>query len=419
MSFSNLMWHEEWNPFNKQEIVPYIGFYENQSKSSKNVKNNISKLVKAWLNKDQRGFEFLKTNVTFAWFHREIIQANDMIQSTAVCCLPKSFLLENEKPYIALLCCEQLSDKIRLSNKEYRARLYLLGFVKSSPQTLSIISTNAPLHTTVHGCQIQESTLLIQTRHIKSPLRFNELVEDYKPKGKREVSDSEDEEIQEDDDDTTAEIEDGLEDLVLMKDEPSVHIYVCNWDPPFGNDRAFMKTRNLMQDVITRVKTLVNVHLGARFQDKTPVDYQLTSLPINSKDCYKRDRMCKHFLLIAFCVPDELRDWYLNAESVALMNNLSKLMDVDDKILTLKNNEIQIAKEKFEVWEDFKDVLCRVERDRMTGIMDKACKNITFNDEDPEESQFFAIAQKCREIVKEAIQDSQQDEEQEESSDDE
>lgn len=234
--------------------------------------------------------------------------------------------------------------------------------------------------------------------------------------------------------------EDSYEDLFKTNRLlPSMYIYVYNWDPPkqaSKDDNYVMANIDFEQEVLHRLKTLVDVEKETSYGNSTRQEYQLSQLPISNKTQRARDRICMHFLIpvIATC-SDQVIEWYIRAESILLENNLTSLLDMDDRILTLKENGFDlksIMKKGTITWMDsFESHLCSVQEQRIRLAIryakeyvrkcQKKCRRLM--DEESEQTKEtmkasdeledlqkgFELIEKCKKYIDETVEIEQEE----------
>lgn len=178
--------------------------------------------------------------------------------------------------------------------------------------------------------------------------------------------------------------------LVLSRPDPLQWIYIYHWDPPRVED---INRFNLEREVMARLKSL---HLKQK-------------MPIDSVKHYQRDRFCTHALILAACTDENVEEWYLEAESSMLAENLTSLGDFEDRILTMRNNCIEFKSSQLEVYETFDIKVIDLNRDRLSKAIAAARRMLTsekYLNHDPHEGEeeFFVLIQKIRDFVFDLIQ---------------
>jgi hypothetical protein len=158
---------------------------------------------------------------------------------------------------------------------------------------------------------------------------------------------------------------------ISLREEPTSWIYIFRADPPTKSehDLSFFKHNDLETIVMKRLKVLCDVYNDLHEKEKTTKDYQLKELPISNREHMTRDRMCILFLINAFCMDDTLSEWYVQAEAKMMMNNLSRLCDYEDKLLTLKNNDTNVNLNDINFWNSFEQTIVMVHQTGITNAI--------------------------------------------------
>lgn len=254
-------------------------------------------------------------------------------------------------------------------------QLYFLGFLQPDSTIVTLGTTIPPGTKGVHGCMIESESLLIQSEYLSFDL--NKLLKDDK--------------------ECNTSLGIGVNSMTLAdpneckplipapsRNFPSIWIYIYYWDPPKNTetDIYVMDNINFDEEVMHRVKTLVDIEKEMKVGGLTREQYQQSQLPINNKTQMTRDRLCMHFLVTSISMASpQLIDWYIRAESIALENNLRSLKDMDDRLLTLKENHFDIVnvtkKGEINILNSFESYLCNIQEKRMRTAVKYARPHIT------------------------------------------
>jgi len=159
-----------------------------------------------------------------------------------------------------------------------------------------------------------------------------------------------------------------------QRNNPTIWIYVYGKDIPTESkqDKKIFGTFNLETEVMKRLTVLCAVHNGTQ-SGKQDIDQQLIrELPIYGKRDMEIARMCMHFLIAATAYDDVLSTWYISTESQVLAVYLKMLIDVDDKLLTLRNNGISLsdinADDTINIWNNLDSYICDIQEYRMGKV---------------------------------------------------
>lgn len=319
-----------------------------------------TKLVRAWANAhspSQDHTRRLAKRLSYAWFEK-ISTSHEPPGSNSLGCLKEKFRI-TEGPADCLFAIGCLEKVIKKKGKEPNAaRLYLLGFIDPRSIVIALGTTVEP-EFELHGATVGDQAVIFSCSH----LTWDVFTEEKAPLPEPE--------------------------LVLSRSDPLKWVYIYHYDPPRAED---VSKFDIEKEVMNRLKCIRNK----------------TSMSIDSRKTWQRDRICIHALILAACTDDNIEKWFIESESAILSENLASLSDFEDRILTMKINSIEYTSVQLQVYDTFELKVVDLNRERLTKAIAAARNRLTspqYLNRDPKEGEeeFFVLIQKIRDYVFELI----------------
>jgi hypothetical protein len=331
--------------------IPFIDLDDSDSSYERIAKK---KLLRKWMkHNDISPEDAIKIieRIIICPFERQIQNDNERIRSTVLVGFNTSkYQDSNPASLFMLVCIEKMKSK---KKHIITQRMYLLGFISYNSIAIKL-SDRLGEGSIFHG---------IETQHDMMIFPFDKLWRNHE-----KLLESSQEMEQEEKEEEDTGIDFGS---ISLREEPTSWIYIFRADPPTKSehDLSFFKHNDLETIVMKRLKVLCDVYNDLHEKEKTTKDYQLKELPISNREHMTRDRMCILFLINAFCMDDTLSEWYVQAEAKMMMNNLSRLCDYEDKLLTLKNNDTNVNLNDINFWNSFEQTIVMVHQTGITNAI--------------------------------------------------
>jgi hypothetical protein len=300
---------------------------------------------------------------TKVYFYRHVKNAADNITRSAMAVLPASMRVHEPTTYL-FVCVQKVSNAGRPTDA---ASMFVLGFIHSSAPEVQMASEVDP-GMLMHNVELTETSYIIPCAALSR-----------KPQVERNIAWDEEYFCTQ-----------------TMKDAPDSWVYIMSPNPP-GSGEKELKNVDVADVAWTRLRVLIKLYNDR--QKKSMVPYQLKVLPIQNKSAMNRDRCAMHLLALAMCSDADLIDFYVEAETVALSNNLTQLKDYDDKVLTLLNNGLRFEHGSIDLWNSLDSRI--IEHARITLMLillhgAEYMKNVQVDEEDVD---FFELLRKLREYA--------------------
>lgn len=388
----------EWLELYTDNIVQRIPFRSLESIDKTTIEYHCKNVLRDWVrhcrsqNKyDVDTFKKLSSMTKVCFYNRIVDSADDCMNHHCDSYISAESRMTADEyggdVIFAVFCIEEIRDRRNNSIAFERVRIYFMGFIKADSPAIAL-GPVAEIGSIIYNCELKNDHTRVQQRFLTFDV--DRIVsENVAESTLDDIGISNINLSNKEPDIQTVEIVDvdtskgnDESDIQTVRNNPTVWIYIYHNDNPSRNnsDVNFIAKMDLESSVRKRLDMLSNTHMGAFTQDHDTTSLQLKMMPISNRTHMIRDRMCMHFLLAAMSMDDELLDWYIDAETKVLENNLKMLADIEDKILTLRNNDIDVKEliksKKIDIWNSYNSVLCWIHRTNMVKAAEEAKKHV-------------------------------------------
>lgn len=249
--------------------------------------------------------------------------------------------------------------------------VYLLGFISSQHPSILLGNIVSKGSMKMYNHILKDDTILIPMDYLSLDIASLLSSESNHKTEKEKGKETKEEKIK----------EKGKDEIIsLFKSEPTLYIYIFGWDPPTESDMILFFTSNnentLQSMLFDRLRLLHDISkksLDSSSSSSLSSSSSFYGLSMDKQNHLLWDRICMHFLIT--CVGTKgtkklssllcLEDWYISAEVTLLSLRLEKLLDFEDRCLTLQNNRLERNSLGITLQNDFDTVLCRLQEQRM------------------------------------------------------